>query len=144
MVRLKLRIDCPVFPTEEIERVKAAVTNLFGNHSFETISEDHLRTLLFVSEKRSTVDLIRDLIYDLQILDVVRTRLIRNLESLESDIFLDKQAAYSGRLRIIDETQHKPSLGSIRLHLSFVSRSEFDDFLRWFSPRTEKGDVVRA
>lgn len=141
---MKLRVECPVYPTEEIERVEAAVRNLFGHLSFEIISEDHVKTLVFISDNRSTVDLIRDLIYDLQILDVVRARLIRNLDSLETDIFLDKQAAYSGRLRVIDELQHKPSLGSIRLHLSFVSRSEFDDFLRWFSPRTEEGDIIGA
>jgi predicted RNA binding protein with dsRBD fold (UPF0201 family) len=141
---LKLRVECPVYPTEEIERVEVVVKNLFGHHSFEIISENHEKRLLFVSEERSTVDLIRDLIYDLQILDVVRARLIRNLESLETDIFLDKQAAYSGRLRVIDQLQHNPSLGSIRLHMSFVSRSEFDDFLRWFSPRTEGGEIVGA
>lgn len=141
---MELRIECPVFPTEETKRVKAAISNLFGNQSFDVISENHHKTLVLISETRSTIDLIRELIYDLQILDVVRARLIRNLESLETNLFLDKQAAYSGRLRIIDETQHQPSLGSIQLKMSFVSQSEFNDFLQWFSPPTEDGQVFRA
>jgi predicted RNA binding protein with dsRBD fold (UPF0201 family) len=57
-------------------------------------------------------------------------------------MFFDKQAAYTGKIRLIDNNHEDPPLGSIEIKFEFSSGSQFEEFLDWFSPRTKNGRVI--
>ncbi len=94
------------------------------------------------SNKRGSLDLVRQHIHTLRIIDAVRKRVFSNWDGSVTSIFFDKQAAYYGKLRIVDETEEDPPLGCIELKISFEDEAEFDGFLAWFAPPTKDGRVI--
>ena len=86
--------------------------------------------------------LLRQLVHDKRILAAVRVRLLKNLDEFTTFMYLDKQAAYTGKLRLIDNIQENPPLGSIEIRFEFESESQFEEFLDWFSPRTKDGRII--
>ncbi|MFW9965518.1 MAG: RNA-binding domain-containing protein [Candidatus Thorarchaeota archaeon] len=131
---------CPIYPTEDIERVCSALTHLFVSDSSCHETEDG--HLMLRSNKRSSLDLIRQYTHTQRIIDVVRKRVFSNWDGTKTSIFFDKQAAYYGKLRIVDETEEEPPLGCIELDITFEDETDFNGFLAWFAPPTKDGRVI--
>ena len=135
-------VKCPVYTTEDQERVRKAVGNVIISNepSFETY--DGLIELKLSFEGRNDLEWLRNRIHELRIIDAVRARLRFNWNGLETRISFDKQAAYHGRIKLLDDREELPPLGCIELQLEFNNESEFEGFLRYFTPPTKEGRVV--
>ncbi|PNX50598.1 MAG: hypothetical protein BV458_12925 [Thermoplasmata archaeon M9B2D] len=141
---MEITIKCPVHPTEEVERVKTAIETYLGKIPFKVVEHNQFIELTSSSENRETLSIVRQSIHEKRILDAVRTRLRKNYNDLDitTNIHIDKQAAYVGKFRVIDNDVENPPLGCIEIYMAFETNSLFEEFLDWFSPKTKNGKVV--
>ena len=75
-------------------------------------------------------------------IDAARKRLQSNWNGTSTNIHFDKQAAFTRKLRIIDDNQELPPLGSIEMIVTFDSEQEFEEFVNWFTPPTKDGKII--
>lgn len=135
-------VKCSVHPTEDANRVQIAIENIFGVAPIEMIEKNGFSELISTKLDQNNLVHIRQIIHDKRIIDAVRVRLLRNRDELTSAIFLDKQAAFVGKLRLIDNDNEAPPLGSLELRITFTTNDEFEKFLDWFSPPTRDGKII--
>ncbi|RDE11085.1 MAG: hypothetical protein C4K48_12095 [Candidatus Thorarchaeota archaeon] len=141
---MEITIRCPVHPTEDTERVKKAVETHLGDIPLGIVKHDQILEMTSTDTDRDRLSLVKQAIHEKRILAAVRTRLLKNFNDLEytTSIHLDKQAAFVGKFRLIDNDDENPPLGSIEIHLLFTSVPLFREFLDWFCPRTKDGKVI--
>ena len=139
---MKSTIKCLVHPTENIQRVEEAIKNILGPITLSRIELDEFTEIHSTITKKTRFEILRQSVHDKKILDAVRVRLLKNLDEFTTFIFFGKQAAYTGKLRLIDNDQEDPPLGSIEIRFDFKSDSHFEEFLDWFSPRTKIGRII--
>lgn len=129
-----------IYPTEDAKRVEAALGNLFLLGSLPVETEDC--QIRISSTKRSSLDYVRNKIHSLRIIDAIRSRLLSNWDGEKTIVCFDKQAAYHGKLRLVDDRQEEPPLGLVEITIRFESEEEFEAFLVWFAPPTKDGHVI--
>ncbi|MHA1863616.1 MAG: RNA-binding domain-containing protein [Candidatus Thorarchaeota archaeon] len=139
---MKSTIRCLVHPTEDIQRVEVAIENLLGPITLSRTELDEYTELHSTEINKTHFAILRQSVYDKRIINAVRVRLLKNLDEFTTFAFFDKQAAYAGKLRLIDNNHEDPPLGSIEIRLDFKSESLFEEFLDWFSPRTKDGRII--
>ena len=139
---MEVLLICPVNPTEEVNKVRIALENLLGRSDFELQDNDDAREITSTYTHRDAVNLVRQTIHETRIIDAARKRLQSNWNGTSTSIHFDKQAALMRKLRIIDDNQELPPLGSIELVFSFESEHEFEDFVNWFTPPTKDGKII--
>jgi len=139
---MKSTIRCIIHPTEDPERIERAIENILGSVSFSISKFDEFTEIYYPDATNANLTILRQLIHDKRILDAVRVRLRKNYDELTTQIHFDKQAAFTGKIRLIDNTQENPPLGTIKITFEFTSQSEFEEFLDWFSPRTKDGRII--
>lgn len=129
-----------IYPTEDEKQVEAALSNLFLLGSLPVETED--RQIRISSTKKDSLDYVRSKIHSLRIIDAIRSRLLSNWDGEKTIMCFDKQAAYHGKLRLVDDRQEEPPLGLVEITMRFASEEEFEAFLAWFAPPTKDGRVV--
>ncbi len=139
---MKSTIRCLVHPTEDIQRIEEAIKNILGQITLSRIEMDEYTEMNSTIKKKMSFQILRQSIHDKRIIDAVRVRLLKNLDEFTTYVFFGKQAAYVGKLRLIDNNYEDPPLGAIEIRFDFKTNSEFEEFLDWFSPRTKKGRIV--
>lgn len=139
---MKSTIRCLVHPTEDIQRVEVAIENLLGPITLSRTELDEYTELYSTEINKTHFAILRQSVYDKRIINAVRVRLLKNLDEFTTFAFFDKQTAYAGKLRLIDNNHEDPPLGSIEIRLDFKSESLFEEFLDWFSPRTKDGRII--
>jgi len=139
---MQILIKCLAHPTEDTNRVQEAIENLFGSIPFKIFERDDLLEIISTELTTSNLVHIRQIIHDKRIIDAVRARLNRNRDDLHSYILLDKQAAFVGKLRLLDNENENPPLGPIEIDFTFLTESDFEEFLEWFTPPTKDGKII--
>jgi len=139
---MEVLIICPVNPTEDIKKVGKALENLLGKSDIVTIDNDDMLEISVSYTNRDAINLVRQTIHETRIIDAARKRLQSNWNGASTKIYFDKQAAFSRKLRIIDDALELPTLGCIEIILSFDSEQEFEKFVDWFSPPTKDGKII--
>ncbi|MHA1929087.1 MAG: RNA-binding domain-containing protein, partial [Candidatus Thorarchaeota archaeon] len=138
---MKIQITCPVFPTEDEKRIEGALSNLFHHAGVKYCHLEQCSNISFNLTERNELSVLRQYIHELRIIDVVRRRLEANLNGTVTSFNLDKQAASLGKLRLLDDTDDAPSLGSIEIIIDFKNETELDSFMSWFVPLTKDGRI---
>jgi predicted RNA binding protein with dsRBD fold (UPF0201 family) len=134
-------ITCPVNPTEDTKKVRIALENLLGKSDF-IVDDNDTAEISITYTDRGGINLVRQSIHETRIIDAARKRLQSNWNGTSTNIHFDKQAAFAKKLRIIDDNQELPPLGSIEMTLFFESEQEFDEFVNWFTPPTKDGRII--
>jgi predicted RNA binding protein with dsRBD fold (UPF0201 family) len=109
---MKSTIRCLVHPTEDIQRVEAAIENILGPITLSRTELDEFTEIHSTETDKTCFAILKQSIHDKRILAAVRVRLLKNLDEFTTYIFFGKQAAYRGKLRLIDNTHEDPPLGS--------------------------------
>jgi predicted RNA binding protein with dsRBD fold (UPF0201 family) len=122
--------------------VKRAIDTIITSNEFSFEMNGSITELITSFEDRSDLEWLRNRIHELRIIDTVRTRLLANWNGWKTRIFIDKQAAYHGKIKFLDDREELPPLGCIELQLEFNDESEFEAFLRYFTPPTKEGRIV--
>jgi predicted RNA binding protein with dsRBD fold (UPF0201 family) len=131
-----------VNPTEDGKKVETALENLLGRSDFVTVDSDYDSEISATYTNRDAVNSVRQAIHETRIIDAARKRLQSNWNGTTTNIHFGKQAAFAKKLRIIDDNQELPPLGSIEMVFSFESEQEFEEFVNWFTPPTKDGRII--
>jgi predicted RNA binding protein with dsRBD fold (UPF0201 family) len=124
---IDVHVEVKVNPTEDLEKVKKAVENIFGNIEFEVTREK--RGSLLVAEAMGIGGLttLRDLLRRERIRDAARGVFFEGLSNKSVVFFLNKQVAYVP----VGESP----LGPIKVQIRCDSPQEL---IKWLTPKTTK------
>jgi predicted RNA binding protein with dsRBD fold (UPF0201 family) len=139
---MHILVSSPVYPTEDRNRVEQGLSNLFVSSQFVQRTLGERSILATESEERASLNWLRQCVHDLRIIDATRARLTANWNGSSTILRLDKQMAFMGRARVIDDSEETPPLGCIEVQLDFEHEEAFRGFVAWFTPPTKDGRVI--
>ncbi len=130
-----IEVKAPVFETESEEKVIRALQNLFPGLKFRREGRFIVGT---AGESGALV--LKEKIWNQYILDTVREELLKNYnpESKETVLHLSKQAAFAGKVAIVDDPQEE-ELGTIMVTFRGADVLRFIDK---FTPPTKDGKPI--
>lgn len=133
---VKIRVEVEVRPTEDLEKVKRALLNVFEPGKIEVVERDKGYKLL-VGESNSYRSLIKihELIRRERIMDAARNMLRRGVIGNMLIFKVNKQAAYQGRLSFV-ETDSESPMGAITF---IVETNNPYEIIDWLAPKTSMG-----
>lgn len=124
-INCKIEMICPVNLSEDPEKVKQAISNIFP---FSEIKNENFSIKAQSKELRS-LEKIYETILSTQSQKSYTRNLENNLEDDSTWFFLNKQAAFVERVAICDEAEESP-LGPIKVTLT---SSNIDEIIDWIA-----------
>ena len=123
-LKCKIEILCSINPSEDPNKVKSAILNIFPNCEIklEKFSIKGDSNDLHLLEK------IYDAINSMQSEKIYRRRLEKNLENNSTWFYLNKQAAFAEKIAICEESDESP-LGPIKVILTSTQIERIIDWL---------------
>jgi len=132
MNEIEILIEAEVNPTEDIEKVKAAIENVFGTVKYE-VKELHKGKLLIAKTKGvSGLTKFYNLLRRERIRDAARTVLFEGTNEKSVTFYLNKQVAYVGHISFCKPVAESP-LGPIKVQIKCEKPKELID---WLAPKT--------
>ena len=129
-MRFYLRGAVKIYPTEDLEKVKASVERMFSGPTFNIISENGSKILTFESESLKSLHKMKEVVKRDWIRDAVRKALKERIEGKKIRFFLNKQVAYVGHVSICEPEGESP-LGPIEVEVECENPLQLID---WLSP----------
>jgi predicted RNA binding protein with dsRBD fold (UPF0201 family) len=124
-IKCKVEIICPVNLSEDLDKVKQAISNIFPD---STIKNENF-SIKAQSNELKSLEKIYETISSSQSQKIYTRNLENNLEGDSTWFFLNKQAAFVGIVAICDEAVESP-LGPIKVTLT---SSNIDAVIDWIS-----------
>ncbi len=124
-----VEVTCPVFPSEDPDKVRVAMERIFPDIEIEEM-EDGL------SGRTDNLDRFSKQIRKQRILDTTRSVLIRGRRGNVTRFFLNKQVAFVGKISFCEE---RTILGTMRV---VVQDDEMDALIEDVAPETVDGEEV--
>ena len=124
-------ISCPVNPSEDPEKVRAAIVSLFPDAVLEEDDRGFKGTA-------PGLDRFSQLIRKQKILDATRATLITGVRGNRTRIMLNKQVATVGKVSFADK---RPVLGAIEV---FIEDDDLLALIDRVAPITVDGEEVKA
>ncbi|AFS83696.1 RNA-binding domain-containing protein [Candidatus Nitrosopumilus sediminis] len=124
-IHCKIEMICPVNLSEDPEKVKQAISNIFP---FSEIKNENFSIKAQSKELRS-LEKIYETIFSTQSQKSYTRNLENNLEDDSTWFFLNKQAAFVEKVAICDEAEESP-LGPIKVTLT---SSNIDEIIDWIA-----------
>jgi len=125
-------VEAEVRPTEDIEKVRKAISNLFNLESYRVADAGSYKVLIGESSSIASLLKIREIIVRERIADTARRIMSRNAVDRYLSFKINKQAAYAGKLSFVEEDRES-SLGPINV---FIETSDVKKLLDWLAPNT--------
>jgi len=132
-----IRVSCIVKPTEDLEKVKKAVENVFNGEIVVVEEGDGYYHIQGFSNTRDSLVKLYNLIRVNQIIPATRSYLLKNTVNGIIRIMLHKQAAYVNKISLIDYEKESP-LGPIIIEIETDNHFEVID---WLAPETSTSQV---
>lgn len=131
MQSVNVQIEVEVNPTEDVDKVKQAVINVFGNLRFE--EKPRHRGILLSAEVEGWESLAEfgKLLRRERIRDAARAVLFGGLKEASITFFLNKQVAYAGHVSFCEPVAESP-LGPIKVQIEGGGPKLID----WLAPRS--------
>jgi len=135
---IKIRVETPVYPTEDINKVKKAIENIIPDIDCK-IEKAGKKTYL-IGEMKGTkgLKLLHRLLRDQKILDTARSILKRSVSGNTIIFYLRKQAAFMGKIHFCDAYAETP-LGPIVVQIMADDPHKVID---WLAPPTKRGQPI--
>jgi len=133
-----VRVEAEVRPTEDVEKVKKAVLNVFEPDKLTV--EDFGDYKLVVAEAWNYHSLwkLHELLRRERILDAARSYMLRGIQGPTLTFKINKQVAFVGRLSFVDMDREAP-LGPIVFTIETRNPREVVD---WLAPPTRMGRPI--
>lgn len=131
-VGVEVFIETYVHPTEDEEKVKKAVKNIFPDAEIKILDGK-------LMAKAKDLKKFRELLRIQKILDTARSEIVRGRRGSEVTIYLNKQAATVSKVNFADEDAVLSPL-KVRFRLMNVP---FNRFLDYIAPETRGGKIVK-
>ena len=126
---ISVKISCPVFPSEDPDKVKEAITKIFPDAEFSENDDGYECTA-------PSLDHFSKQIRKQKILDTTRSVMIRGKRGDRTRFFLNKQVAFVGKISFCEE---KTILGTIKV---LVIDEDIDALIDKVAPVTVDGEEV--
>lgn len=128
MEEINLHIEVEINPTESLEKVKTAVTNVFGNMDLQVKPLHDAQLLIAEGNGKQSLVKFSELLRREHIRAAARTVFSRNIEKKSISFCLNKQVAYVGHLSFSNETAESP-LGPIKVRIDCANPREIIEWL---------------
>ena len=134
MNEIETRIEVDVNPTEDLEKVKQAVENIFGRVEFEVKQRKQGSLLVAQTKGRDGLAKLYNLLRRERIRDAARVVLFEGLRKKSIAFYLNKQVAYAGHISFSQLTGESP-LGPIQIRIGCEDPREL---IEWLAPKTTR------
>ena len=131
----RIKVEAEIRPTEDEEKVRRAVLNVFDPLTMEIVEYGERRLLVAESHTYRSLRKLHNLLRRERILDAARKYLRRGTGGNLVIFKLNKQAAYMGHVSFVD-ADHESPLGAITFIIETSSPGELID---WLAPKTSRG-----
>jgi len=125
-------METEINPTEDEEKVKMAVANLFGNISTQTKPSYKGSILTAEAKGQEALVKLRNLLRMDRVRDAARKVLYEGLRGETISFCLNKQVAFAGHVSFSEEVAESP-LGPIKVTIECENPRQLID---WLAPRT--------
>jgi len=132
MNEIAIVIETEINPTENPEKVKLAVENIFGAIEFEIHTRTQGSQLVARTKGTEGLTNLYNLLRRERIRDATRRVLFGGLDDNSITFYLNKQVAYAGHVSFSEPTGESP-LGPIKVKITADNPRELID---WLAPRT--------
>ena len=124
-----IEITCPVYPSEDPEKVKTAILKIFPNATLE-VSD------MGIKGTTDNLDRFSKQIRKQKILDTTRSVMLHGKRGDRTRIFLNKQVAFVGKVSFCEE---KTILGTMKV---VIIDEDIDGLIDKVAPVTVDGEEV--
>ena len=130
--RVEVDIETKIHPTEDEEKVRKAILNLFPDAEF-VIENDT------VIARTSNLSRFRELLRMQRILDTARSMFISGRAGSRITVYLNKQTAYISRINF---TEKDAILSPLKVTFRLFD-TDFEKFLDYLTPETRDGKPIK-
>lgn len=134
MDEISVYVEAEVNPTEDVEKVRRAVENVFGNVEFEVKPQKQGSILVGRIKGLDGLTELQNLLRRERIRDAARGALFEGLSGKSIVFYLNKQVAYVSHVSFSKPEAESP-LGPIKVQIQCDNPRELID---WLAPRTVK------
>jgi len=131
---VSVHVEVDVNPTEDVEKVKKAVENLFGNVEFEEKPKTRGSLLVVETTGLDELAILQNLLRRERIRAAARKVFFGGLSEKSIIFYLNKQVAYVSHISFSRPEGESP-LGPIKVQIQCDRPRELID---WLAPRTVK------
>jgi len=129
MNEIQARVETPLNPTEDPEKVSRAVHNLFPNSRLVTEKADARHSKLHATMTRlEDLENLKNVLRQEAIRDAARKVLFSSVSGSSIVVYLNKQAAFAGKASFCERYDESP-LGPITLTITSESPEQVIDWL---------------
>ena len=132
MNEIDLQVEAEVNSTEDSEKVKVALENVFGNLEFEVKPQRRGSLLIGKAHGVDGLTKLYNLLRRERIRDAARGVLFDGLSERSIVFYLNKQVAYAGHLSFSEPVSESP-LGPIKVQIKCDNPREL---IEWLAPKT--------
>ena len=126
---VSISVSCPVFPSEDPEKVRQAIMNIFPDAAISVNGNE-------MNASPANMEHFGEQIRKQKILDTARSVMIKGRRGDRSVFRLNKQAAYAGKISFAEE---RTVLGTMNVTVEAENITEFIELL---APQTVNGEEV--
>jgi uncharacterized protein len=134
MVEVTVLVETEVNPTEDEEKVKAAINNILGNATITVKPEQKGSTLFAEAKGQDSLTKLRNIMRNDRVRDASRRLLLKATRGNTIRFFLNKQVAFAGHVSFSEETSESP-LGPIRFTIETDNPQQL---VEWLAEKTER------
>ncbi|GAY26623.1 hypothetical protein ATG_18270 [Desulfurococcaceae archaeon AG1] len=131
---MRLRVEAEVRPTEDLEKVRKAILNIFNIEDFRVVDAGEYRVLVGESGSITSLLKLRELIVRGKIADTARRIIAKNSTERYVSFKINKQAAFAGKLSFVEDDRES-SLGPINV---FIEARDSKELIDWLAPNTHE------
>ena len=132
MEQVTVHTEAEINPTEDEEKVKAAVCNVLGNASITITPEGKGRVLTAEASGQDSLFKFRNMLRNDRIRDAARKALFHSMRGNTISFCLNKQVAFAGHISFSEETAESP-LGPIRVTITSDNPRQL---IEWLAEKT--------
>ena len=134
MNEIVVHVEVEVNPTEDLEKVKRAVENIFGAVTFEVESRKWGRLLIAETRGPEGLTKLYNLLGRERIRAAARKVFFSGMGDKSVVFYLNKQVAYAGHISFSEKTAESP-LGPINVQIRCDNPREL---IEWLTPKPTK------
>ena len=132
MNEIDIHVEAEINPTEDLEKVKRAVENIFGSLEFEVKPRRRGSVLIAKAKSINGLTKLYNLLRRERIRDAARGVLFDGLSEKSITFYLNKQVAYVGHISFSKPVAESP-LGPIKVQIHCDNPREL---IEWLAPKT--------
>jgi predicted RNA binding protein with dsRBD fold (UPF0201 family) len=130
----QVKVEVEIYPTEDLEKVRRALINLFPDLNFKVKQSDGFKKVLAGNspEKNALINL-KQLIMRERIRDAARSTIFSNMLDDMAIFYLNKQVAYADHISFCMSNGESP-LGPIKVTLK---GKQLQQLIDWLAPSSK-------